>query len=145
MKHIIPTLVGVLLATAANAADDSHGLATLPEIELALTTGKPVNVTVDLSLCTPGTADTPPTKTRGGMRIDAYRITADGTLAFADQHFTVDRDDKPIVQFLRYQIRLNGDADLTIVVFNMPSYERKGIGLAYKCAIGRGLSFFALQ
>ncbi|KEA04497.1 hypothetical protein QOV31_005193 (plasmid) [Agrobacterium fabrum] len=141
MKHIIPTLVGVLLATAVSAANDNHTLATLPEIELALTAGKPVNVTVDLSLCTPGTTDTPPTKTRGGTRIDAYRITTDGSLAFADQHFTVDRDDKPVVQFLRYQIRLDGDAELTMVVFKMPSYRRKGTSLAYKCAIGHGLSF----
>nr|ASK44235.1 hypothetical protein [Rhizobium rhizogenes] len=77
------------------------------------------------------------------MRIDGYRITSDGTLAFADQHFTIDRDGKPILQFLRYQIRLDGDAELTMVVFNMPSYERKGTSLAYKCAISHGLSFFA--
>ncbi|RNJ42725.1 hypothetical protein B5V01_22155 [Mesorhizobium erdmanii] len=145
MKLMLPTLFGILLATTANAANDSHVLATFPEIELALTTGKQVDVMVDLSLCTPATGDTPPTKTRGGIRIDGYRITSDGTLAFADQHFTIDRDGKPILQFIRYQIRLDGDAELTMVVFNMPSYERKGTSLAYKCAISHGLSFFAPQ
>lgn len=145
MKHLVPTLFGVLLATAANAANDSHVLAAFPEIELALTTGKPVNVAVDLSLCTPATEDTPPTKTRGGIRIDGYRITSDGTLAFADQHLTIDRDDKPVLQFLRYQIRPNGDAKFTMVVFSLPSYERKGTSLAYKCAISHGLNFFSPQ
>nr|WP_245269740.1 VirK family protein [Ensifer sp. WSM1721] len=76
-------------------------------------------------MCTPATADTPPTKTRGGVSIDGYRITSDGTLAFADQHFTIDRDGKPIVQFLRYRIRPDGGAEFTMVVFNVPSYERK--------------------
>lgn len=145
MKSMLPTLLGILLATTANAANDSHLLATFPQIELALNAGKQVGVMVDLSLCTPANADTPPTKTRGGLRIDGYRITSDGTLAFADQHFTIDRDGKPILQFLRYQIRLDGDAELTMVVFNMPSYERKGTSLAYKCAISHGLSFFAPQ
>ncbi|NTI26860.1 hypothetical protein G6M87_32415 (plasmid) [Rhizobium rhizogenes] len=144
MKYILPTLFGVLLATAANAANDSQVLATFPEIELALTTGKAVNVTVDLSLCTSATADTPPTKTRGGIRIDGYRITSDGTLAFADDHFTIDRDGKPVRQFLRYQIRPDGNAEFTMVVFNLPSY-RKGTQLAYKCAISHGLSFFSPQ
>ncbi|MCF1450537.1 hypothetical protein FS815_27580 [Agrobacterium vitis] len=145
MKHIVPTVFGVLLASAVNAADDTHTLATLPEIELALTTGKPVSVAVDLSLCTPANGDTPPTKTRGGIRIEGYRITADGTLAFADQHFTIDRDGEPILQFLRYQIRLDGDAELTMVVFKIPSYERKGASLDYKCPISHGLSFFTPQ
>ncbi|CAD0217261.1 MULTISPECIES: VirK family protein [Rhizobium/Agrobacterium group] len=141
MKRISTILVGVFLAAPVYAADNIHTLGTLSEIELALTAGKPVNVTVDLSLCAPGVADTPATKTQGGMRIDAYRITTDGTLAFADQHFTIDRDGKPITQFIRYQIRSNGDADFTMVTFNMPTYERKGTSLAYKCAIDHGLSF----
>ncbi|GAJ95580.1 MULTISPECIES: VirK family protein [Rhizobium] len=145
MKHIVPTLFGVLLATAVNAANDLHVLATFPEIELALTTGKPVSVAIDLSLCTPANGVTPPTKTRGGIRIEGYRITADGTLAFADQHFTIDRDGEPILQFLRYHIRLDGNAELTMVVFKMPSYERKGTSLVYNCAISRGLSFFASE
>ncbi|MCZ7448340.1 VirK family protein [Rhizobium rhizogenes] len=145
MKYIVPTLFAVLLATGVNAANDTHVLATFPEIELALTAGKPVSVAVDLSLCAPANGDTPPTKTRGGIRIEGYRITADGNLAFADQHFTIDRDGEPILQFLRYQIRLDGDGELTMVVFKMPSYERKGASLAYKCAISHGLSFFTPQ
>ncbi|PDT43983.1 hypothetical protein CO661_31765 [Sinorhizobium fredii] len=145
MKHIVATLFGILFATAANAAGDSHVLASVPELERALTTGKPVTVTVDLGMCTPATADTPSTKTRGGVSIDGYRITSDGTLAFADQHFTIDRDGKPVVQFLRYRIRPDGGAEFTMVVFNVPSYERKGTSLVYKCSIGHGLSFFSSQ
>ncbi|MCA1371821.1 VirK family protein [Bradyrhizobium sp. BRP14] len=145
MKHIVATLFGILFATAANAAGGSRVLASFHEVELALTTGKPVNVSIDLGLCTPATGDTPPTKTRGGISIDGYRITSDGTLAFADEHFTIDRDGKPIVQFLRYRIRPDGGAEFTMVVFNVPSYERKGTSLAYKCSIGHGLSFFSPQ
>ncbi|MFE8645790.1 VirK family protein [Sphingomonas sp. NCPPB 2930] len=128
-----------LLARSALA----HGpLDNLADIEQALAKGHAVSVSIDLSQCT-GKDGAPPTKTRGGLRIDAYRIVEDGTLSFSDAHFTVARDGQPIQQMLRYQVHPDGGIDFTMFVFSLPGFEARPPVLAYRCGINQGLQFNA--
>ncbi|PPT93327.1 VirK family protein [Xanthomonas theicola] len=143
MTSLPASLLAASLLAFAHPASAATPLHSLAEIERALDTGATVAVAVDLSQCTPASAGATPTQTRGGLRIGAYRVIADGTLSFADEHFTVGRDGKPIQQFLRYQVRPDGSIDFTMAVFALPGYQQIGATLGYRCAIDQGLHFTA--
>lgn len=133
-----PTLALMLLAAPAMA---STPLPTLPDIQRALDRGESVSVALNFGLCKPAQG-TKATQTKGGLRLSAYRITPDGTLAFSDDHFTVANDDlKPIRQFIRYQIRPDGTAQISIHMFDLPGLQPRGTPLVYNCALNSGLSF----
>ncbi|AXF25808.1 hypothetical protein CUJ89_35945 [Burkholderia pyrrocinia] len=117
-------------------------LSGLTEVENALNQGASVSVAVDLSKCAPaGTTSTPGT-TRGGLRINAYRITPDGTLSFADEHATVDASGQPIWQFIRYQVKPDQTVAFSTDLFALPSYNRLAPRISYACAIDQGIAFF---
>jgi hypothetical protein len=140
-------LAASLLAATPLAFAHPGGAATplnsLAEIEHALDSGASVAVAIDLSQCTPTSGGATPTQTRGGLRIGAYRVIADGTLSFADEHLTVGRDGKPIQQFLRYQVHPDSSVDFSMAVFALPGYQQNGTTLGYRCAINQGLHFNA--
>ncbi|SFD39426.1 VirK family protein [Paracidovorax konjaci] len=133
-------LAPALWIAATPAARASDHLSTLAAIQHALEEGDSVSVAIDLSQCVPqGNAG--PSQTRGGRRIESYRIVPDGTLSFSDSHFTVAGDGQPIVQFMRYQIRPDQTVDFTTTMFNLPGYDLRTAAVAYRCAIGQGTRF----
>jgi len=141
MNIVRSILLGLFVLGAASEASGATSLSDLPAVEHALDGGDSVTVMLDLSLCQSASADSKPTRTQGGRRIDAYRVTEDGTLAFADDHFTIARDGKPIRQFLRYQIHPDGEAEFSMTVFSVPDFQRLGTTLKYKCTINKGMRF----
>ncbi|MCF5470375.1 VirK family protein [Pseudomonas syringae] len=140
MKRYYAALLALSLPALAHAGD---ALVSYPAITQALNTGESVAVVLDLGQCKSSVEGAEPSKTKGGKRIETYRITADGTLAFSDTHFTLDRDNKPIEQFIRYQVRSNGTADFSMTTLSVPGYQPVGKAVSYTCAIGKGMSFFA--
>jgi hypothetical protein len=144
MKTLSHLMLSTILAcTSASAANATGTLNTVKAVERMLESGRTVSVAMDLGLCNPASGETKPTRTRGGLRIDAYRETEDGTLAFADDHFTIARNGKPIRQFLRYQVHADGSADFSMTIFSMPDVQQIGSTLQYKCAINHGMRFTA--
>ncbi|QHF03261.1 hypothetical protein N015_12925 [Pseudomonas asturiensis] len=142
MKRYCAAFFALSLPACAFAGD---ALNDLPAITKALNTGESVSVVIDLGQCTSSIKGAEPSKTQGGKRIDAYRITPDGALAFSDTHFTLDRDNKPIEQFIRYRVRPDGKADFSMTTLTVPGYQRVGQAVSYDCAVGKGLSFFAAK
>ncbi|HHW4678728.1 MAG TPA: VirK family protein [Xylella sp.] len=112
------------------------------EIIAALDTGHPVSVSINLLNCIPENG-TPASYTRGGLRIQAYRVTADGALAFSDAHFTVAKDGKPIQQVMRYQVYENGNAKFTSHMYDLPALNPRGSVFSYQCAINSGMHFYS--
>ena len=117
----------------------------LPDVlaaEQALSAGKPMTATIDLTRCKGDTNATPVGQTRGGLTVNAYRIQPDHTLSFADTHFTVGRDGAPITQFLRYTITADGTARFASYIFAMPAYTLQS-QVSYTCKLGDGVKLFA--
>ncbi|AQW29255.1 VirK family protein [Ralstonia syzygii subsp. celebesensis] len=117
----------------------------LPDVlaaEQALSLGKPVTATIDLTRCTGDTDTTPPGTTRGGVSVNPYRIQPNNTLSFSDTHFTVRSDGTPITQFLRYTIDATGTARFASYIFAMPSYTLQS-QVSYTCKLGEGVKLFA--
>lgn len=103
--------------------------------------GRDVTVTLDFSKCTNNDASAAPSSTRGGLKITAFRILANGAIAFSDQHVTIDSKDQPILQILRYQVKPDASVAFTLNTFLLPSYSTIP-AVAYTCAVNQGVNFF---
>lgn len=141
LRSLFIAISGMAFALSVHA-NPTVQLSSLAEVENALGRGAPVSVALDLAKCNPGAGATSPGTVRGGLKIDAYRILADGTLSFADGHATVDRSGQPIWQFLRYQVKPDQAVTFTMDVFSLPSYTRKAEQISYACAVNQGIAFF---
>ncbi|WP_192457168.1 VirK family protein [Musicola keenii] len=141
MSRMTPLLLGAALLTVTAPAMASNALKSTDAVITALTQGRSVNVTIDLSACTPQEG-TPASKTRGGLQISAYRLIDNGTLSFSDEHFTVANDGTPIQQFMRYQLLPDNTIRFTTFMFNLPSLQPRGNTLSYQCKLGQDIGFF---
>ncbi|WP_322027429.1 VirK family protein [Burkholderia sp. BCC1977] len=142
MKKLLVASSMAASCLAAHAGE-ATSLFTLEDVESALNRGAVVSVTVDLPKCAPAGTTTTPGTTRGGLRINAYRITPDGTLSFADEHATVDASGQPIWQFIRYQVKPDQTVAFSTDLFALPSYARLAPRISYACAVNHGIAFFA--
>ncbi|PPT36271.1 hypothetical protein XarbCFBP8132_19120 [Xanthomonas arboricola] len=137
------SLVAAALCIAAVPAFATESLRSQASLIAALEAGRAVAVSVDLSRCT-AEAGTASSQSRGGVRIGAYRLTADGTLAFSDTQFiAASSDGKPFQQFQRYQVGADNRVRLTTYMYDLPSLQQRGPLLAYQCVIDQGIRFHA--
>ncbi|KQQ45839.1 hypothetical protein ASF61_19505 [Duganella sp. Leaf126] len=136
-------LAGVAIGCAAPAAlaASATPLTTVNAVENALLGGADVTVTLDLAKCRNNDPAAAPSSTRGGLQISAFRITADGVIAFSDQRQTVDRNGLPILQVLRYQVKKDGSVAFTSHMFSLPAYTAAPV-VSYACAVNQGVYFF---
>ena len=142
MPRLVPAALVATLCACALPALATESLNNRAEVLAALDAGYDVSVSTDLARCVPEEG-TPVTQTRGGRHIEAYRITADGTLAFSDSHFTVANDGKPIQQFMRYQLLPDGSLRFTTYMYDLPGLQQRGPVLAYQCKLNEGIRFHA--
>lgn len=136
-------IAGIAIGCAAQVAqaDPTTALTTVNDVERALMSGGNVTVTLDFSKCTNNDASAAPSSTRGGLKISAFRIVANGTISFADQHETIDSKGQPIMQILRYQVKPDGVVAFTMSTFSLPSYSASP-SVGYTCAVNQGVYFF---
>ncbi len=137
------SLAIAVLSASAIPAFATQSLNTQASLIDALEAGRNVAVSVDLSRCT-AEAGTASSRSRGGVRIGAYRLTADGTLAFSDTQFiAASSDGRPFQQFQRYQVLADNSVRLTTYMYDLPSLQQRGALLAYQCTINQGIRFHA--
>ncbi|NKI74139.1 hypothetical protein Dpoa2040_001374 [Dickeya sp. CFBP 2040] len=141
MLRMTPLLLSAALLATTAPAMASRALNSADDVITTLNKGNSVNVTIDLSACTPQNG-TPASKTRGGLHINAYRLIDNGTLSFSDEHFTVANDGTPIQQFMRYQVQPDNTVRFTTFMFNLPSLQQRGNTLSYLCKLGQDIRFF---
>lgn len=137
-SRLLPLFSGlfVLGAQAATPLPDQ------PALRTALLQGAAVHLVLDLGACQPALPSAKPSQTRGGLRLDAFRITPDQVLAFADEHVSIAADGQPLVQILRYRVKPDDSAEFSMEAFDLPSYRPRGDKVAYRCAVNRGLTFY---
>jgi hypothetical protein len=145
---VCSTAATAVMAGSADLSDDaiSYGesLETVESVITALNGGAVVNAAVDLSKCTRQDGEAP-SKIRGGLRVSPYRIKEDGTLSFADSHFTVLTNSggaDPIMQFLRYSVSPEGDITVSSFIYSIPDYTLTR-QVAFDCSINQGVNFNA--
>ncbi|OZI61327.1 VirK family protein [Bordetella genomosp. 11] len=139
---LVRALVGGALYALACAPARAHELASYPSLVAALTAGESVTVLLDLAQCTKDGSGIAGPRMQGGSRITRFLIPGGQYVAFADTHHTLDAEDRPVVEYIRYRAMADGKV---IVRFA----RQAGAGSAatpggqYECRFTRGIRFVA--
>ncbi|MCC4632127.1 MULTISPECIES: VirK family protein [Xanthomonas] len=136
-------VVAVAVCATISPALAKQRISSSADLIATLESGHEVAVSVDLSRCAPE-AGTTASRSRGGVRIGAYRLTDDGTLSFSDTQFiAASSDGRPFQQFQRYQVAPDNRVRLTTSMYELPSLQQRGPLLAYQCTLDQGIRFHA--
>ncbi|GLR89645.1 VirK family protein [Bradyrhizobium iriomotense] len=74
----------------------------------ALQAGKDVKVILDLSRCTTADGDKPGPAVQGGLTINAFRVSAQNGISFANAHQTLDSSGHPVTEYIRHSLNREG-------------------------------------
>ena len=117
-QSILCLVIATSLMSGASACEDVSTLVRYDDVKEALLAGKQVSVLMDFAQCTDdANRDKSGPKLKGGYRINSFLIPDDAYIAFSDAHETLNKDEKPKTEFIRY--RLTADNKLTIRTFSI--------------------------
>lgn len=140
---VIVGVVGVGALCALTAAPASaRELTNYPALVDALMAGQSVTTLLDLALCKRDGGDAPGPKVRGGLRITRFLIPNGQYVAFADTHHTLDTEDRPVVEYIRYRALPDGTATVRFARQTGNSGEAAPRG-QYLCRYREGIRFIA--
>jgi hypothetical protein len=104
-------VIGARLVLAPAAAVEAS---TYADVLSALQSGKTVIVLTDLSHCANPESGKAGPPLQGGFRICAFLILPQKGLAFADVHQTLDTSDQPVTEYIRYDLKSDGQMMLNV-------------------------------
>ena len=131
-------VMAILFLGVVQSASASVVLKDHHQLLAALNAGHTVKVKVDLTACSPEKG-TEPAQSQGGLRLTAYRVTPDGAISFADDHFTVSNQGTPIRQLIRYSVLENNTVTVKVDMFSLPAYTPYTHTYAYLCPLNQGI------
>lgn len=100
-------LLSLLSAASAPArADDPSPKYT--EVLSALQAGKNVKLILDMTHCTNADGGKPASATQAGLVINAFRVTSQSGISFANAHQTVDSSGHAVTEYIRHSLSREG-------------------------------------
>jgi hypothetical protein len=87
---------------------------TYADVLNALQSGKAVTVLNDLSQCTDVENGKSGPRVQGGLQIRAFMVLPERGLVFSDVHQTLDRSDQPVTEYIRYNLKTDGEMTLAV-------------------------------
>ncbi|MDF0582088.1 VirK family protein [Bradyrhizobium yuanmingense] len=106
---LLSMLSATTVSTLARADETSPKYA---EVLNALQTGKSVKLIMDMARCTPAEGGKPSSATLAGLAINAFRVTTQNGISFANAHQTVDSSGHAVTEYIRHS--LSRDGKLTV-------------------------------
>jgi hypothetical protein len=100
-------------------------------------------VQVDLSRCTAKDGDHAGPNVRGGVRIDSYLVGPDHVIAFIDAHRTLDPQNHPSTNYVRYRVAPDQSVTVSVALAADSAATAMPRG-EYRCAINQGIRFIAV-
>ena len=123
------------------AAAQAEPLAGFQDIANALARGGRVTVALDLARCQRDSGQPGPA-IRAGLALTSY-MNFGARIVFSDSHFTLPpAQTRPVVEFVRYELDVQGGLALTSTEFELPGYVQRQKRVL-RCSLGRGAAFFA--
>ncbi|MGY3622111.1 VirK family protein [Bradyrhizobium sp. USDA 10063] len=105
LSILLSLLWAASVSTIAKADEPSSKYA---EVLSALQAGKNVRVILDLNRCTSVDGGKPGPAVQGGLVINAFRVTAQNGISFANAHQTVDSSGHPVTEYIRHSLSHEG-------------------------------------
>jgi len=126
------------LCAAMPAQAAAQSISGYAQLESALTEGQDISVQVDLGRCTVADTGKPGPQLRGGTRIGTFLIPDNKYVAFTDVHPTLDAQNHPVTEYIRYQITPDGAVTVR-TAFRSGSSDTATPRGVYNCAINQGI------
>ncbi|SFQ08081.1 VirK protein [Bradyrhizobium sp. Ghvi] len=102
---LLSVLSATTVRTVARADETSPKYA---EVLNALQTGRSVKLILDLNRCTTAEGGKPGPATQAGLVINAFRVTAQNGISFANAHQTVDSSGHAVTEYIRHSLSREG-------------------------------------
>lgn len=139
------TLGAFVLFTLSLSTYASDHLSTFQDIKTSLMKGDSVNLVVDLNQCTSTEDVTKHGTMVGGLKVNSFLIRPNNTISFSDTHFTVNSNQQPIMQFIRYTLNADNSVIFNMKTLELPSYNILGKEVSYKCTLNNGIKFLKID
>jgi hypothetical protein len=124
------------MPAAAQELPDYHALVA------ALMAGQSVTTLLDLGLCNRDGSDAAGPPMQGGMRITNFLIPNSQYVAFADTHQTLDTEDRPVTEYIRYRAMPDGSVTVRSAKLGDAGDKVTQLGV-FHCRIAHGIRFIA--
>jgi VirK protein len=121
------------LAPAAAAEASNYA-----DVLSALQSGKVATVLTDLGHCTNSETGKADPTMQGGLRIQAFLVIPEKGLVFADVHQTLDPSDQPVTEYIRYNLKPDGQMTLNVRRQTTAGMKRQP---ELVCQLGVGVRF----
>ena len=120
------SLLVMALIVGGSGIGDAEGMNPLDELKHNLFAGKRTTSVLRLGKCD---------------QISGETLKPQQAIVYSHTHQTVAMDGKPVFEFIRYRVQSDKTATISMKTFSAKTHEEIGMGKAFKCWLGDGLSF----
>jgi hypothetical protein len=147
--YAAPYLLGIagVLAVVphySSASGSSTQPDTYSQVHDALTSGKRLSITVRFDRCNDVATDKPGPAVAGGALINGFLAHDADTIAFANVHETLDGENKPLTEYIRYRVGAQGGVEIRATMVEKASGQLRH-EVVYDCPIGQAAMFHVLN
>jgi hypothetical protein len=104
-------LVGSIVMSMPVMAESGSGY---DDVLNALQGGRTVTVLIDFSQCASLDTGKSGPSLQGGLQIRSFLVLPDNGVVFSDVHQTLDRSGQPVTEYIRYNLKANGEVTLAV-------------------------------
>jgi hypothetical protein len=116
---------------------------TYSQVRDALTSGKRLSITVRFDRCNDMATTKPGPPVAGGALIDGFLAHGADSLAFANVHETLDEENRPLTEYIRYRVGARGGVEIRATMVDKGSGQLRH-EVVYDCPIGQAATFHVL-
>jgi VirK protein len=142
---IVLVAVGTAFSLAAGLANAKAEAANpYQQLRMQLFSGVPTTAIFSPSQCQNGQqaqTKAPVPIVSGGFAIRDFMEVNGNTIAFADQHFTVQPDGSSVLELIQYRVTQNDSATVTVRSLSPTTYQPVAEPRVFQCVLGDGLRF----
>jgi hypothetical protein len=142
---IVLVAVGTACSLAAVPANAKAKAAnTYKQLRTQLFSGAPTT-----AIFTPGQCQStqqnqnnaPAPTVSGGLQIRDFMEANGNTIAFSDQHVTLQPNGTPVLELIQYRVAQNNTATVTVSSLSPTTYQTVAAAQVFQCVLGKGLRF----
>jgi hypothetical protein len=144
-----PYLLGIAGVLAivphySSASGSPTQAGTYSQVHDALTSGKRLSITVRFDRCNDVATARPGPPVAGGALINGFLAHDADSIAFANVHATLDDENKPLTEYIRYRVGAKGSVEIRATMVETGS-GRLRREVVYNCPIGQAAMFHVLN
>jgi VirK protein len=147
--HAAPYLLGIAGVVAvvphySSASGSPAQPGTYSQVHDALTAGKRMSITVRFDHCNDVATSMRGPPVAGGALINGFLAHDADSIAFANVHETLDEENKPLTEYIRYRVGARGGVEIRATMVETRSGQLRR-EVVYDCPIGQAAMFHVLN